>query len=277
MPLQTRIRPEYDPALRLRAVGGGYLRELERSTSAGRALNEGRSGEGRPAPGPEGIEIARDLPVTSLPILATANDARELVRFFKKRPNGVTVIEAMNAEPRRIFDARKIAAYEFWGLLRRENDRLNLTELGRELADALEPECGMYRNILVPVDGSPTSLRGLREAIQIARLSGGRIKLLHVVDEVSFMTSLEAGVALTTNRVGAMFGLFFSDEKVDTYAQAVACDTAAFNRFFHAMLERGVYLAPSAFEAGFMSSAHDDAVIERTLVAAREAFRAVKA
>ncbi|GAA3915163.1 glutamate-1-semialdehyde 2,1-aminomutase [Luteimonas lutimaris] len=87
----------------------------------------------------------------------------------------------------------------------------------------------------------------------------------------------EAGVPLTTQRVGAMFGLFFSDEKVDTYAQAIACDSAAFNRFFHAMLARGVYLAPSAFEAGFMSSAHDDAVIEQTLVAAREAFREAKA
>ena len=85
----------------------------------------------------------------------------------------------------------------------------------------------------------------------------------------------EAGVALTTQRVGAMFGLFFSNEKVDTYAQAIACDTTAFNRFFHAMLERGVYLAPSAFEAGFMSSAHDDNALEQTLVAAREAFREV--
>jgi glutamate-1-semialdehyde 2,1-aminomutase len=87
----------------------------------------------------------------------------------------------------------------------------------------------------------------------------------------------EAGVALTTNRVGGMFGLFFSGEKVDTYAQAIACDSAAFNRFFHAMLERGVYLAPSAFEAGFMSGAHDGAAIEQTLVAARGAFRAAKA
>lgn len=56
----------------------------------------------------------------------------------------------------------------------------------------------MYEKILVPVDGSPTSLRGLREAIQVARLSGGRLKLLHVVDEMSFMTGLEAGVAMTT-------------------------------------------------------------------------------
>jgi glutamate-1-semialdehyde 2,1-aminomutase len=84
-------------------------------------------------------------------------------------------------------------------------------------------------------------------------------------------------VALTTTRVGGMFGLFFTSEKVDTYAQAIACDTAAFNRFFHAMLERGVYLAPSAYEAGFMSSAHDDAVIDATIAAAREAFKVVRA
>jgi glutamate-1-semialdehyde 2,1-aminomutase len=83
----------------------------------------------------------------------------------------------------------------------------------------------------------------------------------------------DADVALTTNRVGGMFGLFFSSAKVDTYAQAIACDTAMFNRFFHAMLERGVYLAPSAFEAGFLSSAHGDAEITATIDAAREAFR----
>lgn len=85
----------------------------------------------------------------------------------------------------------------------------------------------------------------------------------------------EAGVAVTTNRVGAMFGLFFSSEKVETYAQATACDIAAFNRFFHAMLERGVFMAPSAYEAGFLSSAHDEAVIEATLAAARVAFKTV--
>ncbi|MEF3082226.1 glutamate-1-semialdehyde 2,1-aminomutase [Luteimonas sp. SMYT11W] len=83
----------------------------------------------------------------------------------------------------------------------------------------------------------------------------------------------DAGVLFTTTRVGGMFGLFFTDQPiVDTYAQAVACDTAAFNRFFHAMLERGVFLAPSAFEAGFMSSAHDAAVIEATIEASRDAF-----
>ena len=82
----------------------------------------------------------------------------------------------------------------------------------------------------------------------------------------------DAGVAFTTQRVGGMFGLFFTNETVDTFAQAMACDSAAFNRFFHAMLERGVYLAPSAYEAGFMSSAHDEEAIAATGQAAREAF-----
>lgn len=82
----------------------------------------------------------------------------------------------------------------------------------------------------------------------------------------------DAGVAFSTNRAGGMFGLFFGAGKVDSYTKAVACDSVAFNRFFHAMLERGVYLAPSAFEAGFMSSAHDDAVIAETIAAARESF-----
>ncbi len=86
----------------------------------------------------------------------------------------------------------------------------------------------------------------------------------------------DAGVPFTTNRVGGMFGLFFSATPVDTYAGAMACDTAAFNRFFHAMLERGVYLAPSAFEAAFMSSAHGEAELAATVEAAREAFRIAK-
>lgn len=83
-----------------------------------------------------------------------------------------------------------------------------------------------------------------------------------------------AGVPFTTTRIGAMFGLFFTSEKrVETYAQATACDVPMFNRFFNAMLERGVFLAPSAFEAGFMSSAHTEEVLAATLEAARESFQ----
>jgi len=74
------------------------------------------------------------------------------------------------------------------------------------------------------------------------------------------------------DRVGGMFGIYFSAQPPVSHAQVMAADKERFNRFFHAMLERGVYLAPSAFEAGFVSIAHDAAVIDATLVAAREAF-----
>jgi glutamate-1-semialdehyde 2,1-aminomutase len=75
----------------------------------------------------------------------------------------------------------------------------------------------------------------------------------------------EAGVPFSTRHVCAMFGLYFTAERVTSFEQAKAADTARFNRFFHAMLKRGVYLAPSAFEAGFVSSAHGDAEIAHTL------------
>jgi glutamate-1-semialdehyde 2,1-aminomutase len=85
----------------------------------------------------------------------------------------------------------------------------------------------------------------------------------------------EAGVPFSVNRVCGMFGLFFTSEKVETYTQATRCDVATFNRFFHAMLARGVYFAPSAFEAGFISSAHSERDIAETLDAARAAFREI--
>ena len=82
-----------------------------------------------------------------------------------------------------------------------------------------------------------------------------------------------AGIPLTTNQVGAMFGLFFTDrEEVTNFDQVMACDGARFNKFFHAMLEEGVYLAPASFEAGFISSAHTEEDIQVTLKAAEKAF-----
>jgi len=86
----------------------------------------------------------------------------------------------------------------------------------------------------------------------------------------------DAGVPLTANRVGGMFGIFFTDaDRVTDFAGATACDQEQFRTFFHAMLERGVYLAPSAFEAGFVSAAHSDEDIAGTLSAAAEAFSTI--
>jgi glutamate-1-semialdehyde 2,1-aminomutase len=86
----------------------------------------------------------------------------------------------------------------------------------------------------------------------------------------------EAGVPFCANSVGGMFGLYFTEEVPRNYAEMMKCDKAAFNAFFHAMLDAGVYLAPSAFEAGFVSARHDDAVIDATLAAARQAFAAMR-
>lgn len=83
-----------------------------------------------------------------------------------------------------------------------------------------------------------------------------------------------AGIALTYNQVGGMFGLFFtSAAQVSRYTQVMQCDQTLFKHFFHAMLEQGVYLAPSAFEAGFVSAAHSDKDIAETLEIAAKVFK----
>ncbi|MFK8042313.1 glutamate-1-semialdehyde 2,1-aminomutase [Congregibacter sp.] len=86
----------------------------------------------------------------------------------------------------------------------------------------------------------------------------------------------KAGVPFTTNHAGTMFGGFFTEsESVSNYADVMACDTDSFARFFHHMLELGVYLAPASYEAGFMSAAHTDEDIEETVAAAATAFAAL--
>ena len=83
----------------------------------------------------------------------------------------------------------------------------------------------------------------------------------------------EAGIPLVVNHVGGMFGIFFTDaESVTCYQDVMACDVERFKRFFHMMLDEGVYLAPSAFEAGFMSVAHSMEDINNTIDAARRVF-----
>ncbi len=85
----------------------------------------------------------------------------------------------------------------------------------------------------------------------------------------------ECGIPLQAASAGTMFGCFFTDQKVIDYTSAKSSDTARYGRFFHALLEQGVYLAPSQFEAAFMSSAHDAAIIDQTLQAVRAAMAAL--
>ena len=86
----------------------------------------------------------------------------------------------------------------------------------------------------------------------------------------------KAGVAIATNRVGSMGTWFFTSGPVTNYEQAARSDTAAFGRFHRAMLDQGVWLPPSQFEAAFLSTAHGDAEVKATIAAAREAFNAAK-
>lgn len=87
--------------------------------------------------------------------------------------------------------------------------------------------------------------------------------------------ALKAGIALTQTRVGSMMGAFFSPGPVVDWSSAKKCDTKAYAKFFHQMLEGGIYFAPSQFEAAFMSLAHTPQDIERTIKAAHEAFKAL--
>jgi glutamate-1-semialdehyde 2,1-aminomutase len=86
-----------------------------------------------------------------------------------------------------------------------------------------------------------------------------------------------AGIPLSTVVVGGMFGFFFAETaRVTSYKQATTCDIERFRKFFHGMLAEGVYLAPSAYEAGFVSSAHTESDIAASLRAAETVFRTLK-
>ncbi|SDX14552.1 glutamate-1-semialdehyde 2,1-aminomutase [Nitrosomonas oligotropha] len=93
-----------------------------------------------------------------------------------------------------------------------------------------------------------------------------------LVDGLS-ATAKNHGIDFCAQSIGGMFGLYFSKDIPTSFAEVMQCDKAAFNRFFHAMLEEGVYFAPSAFEAGFVSAMHGDAELNKTLSAAEKIFK----
>lgn len=148
----------------------------------------------------------------------------------------------------------------------------------RDLMEQVAPSGPIYQ--AGTLSGNPVAMAAGLAMLDVVQAPGfhdtlaSRTRLL--CDGLQAVADGES-VPFSTTCVGGMFGLFFTAEKVETFAQATAADTAMFNRFFHGMLARGVYLAPSAFEAGFMSSAHSDQDIADTLQAAREALREARA
>ncbi|TBR36354.1 MULTISPECIES: glutamate-1-semialdehyde 2,1-aminomutase [Dyella] len=148
----------------------------------------------------------------------------------------------------------------------------------RELMEQIAPAGPIYQ--AGTLSGNPVAMAAGLAMLELIQAPGfyeslaARTRLL--TDGLQAVADGE-GIPFSTNRVGGMFGLFFTAEKVESYTQATAADTTLFNRFFHGMLERGVYLAPSAFEAGFVSSAHTDDDIAATLEAARQTLKAIRA
>ncbi|MBS7458550.1 glutamate-1-semialdehyde 2,1-aminomutase [Coralloluteibacterium stylophorae] len=143
----------------------------------------------------------------------------------------------------------------------------------RELMAQVAPSGPIYQ--AGTLSGNPVAMAAGLATLDLLGAPGFHDALLgktHRLCDGLEAAARDAGVPVTTNRAPAMFGLFFTDQKVESFAQATACDVAAFRRFFHGMLARGVYLAPSAYEAGFLSAAHDDADIDATVEAARGAF-----
>jgi glutamate-1-semialdehyde 2,1-aminomutase len=168
----------------------------------------------------------------------------------------------------------------------------DLTALGKIIGGGMPVGAfGGKRSIMEHISPlGPVYQAGTLSGNPIAMTAG--LKTLELISEPGFhdrvaaqterlttgLTALaqDAGVPFSTNRAGAMFGLFFTDTSpVTNYAEATTCNEAQFRSFFHAMLEQGVYMAPSAFEAGFVSGAHGDEEIDATLDAAAKALRSV--
>nr|WP_323127440.1 glutamate-1-semialdehyde 2,1-aminomutase [Thiothrix subterranea] len=144
----------------------------------------------------------------------------------------------------------------------------------RDIMEQLSPLGAVYQ--AGTLSGNPIAMTAGLKMLEIiarddfyAELTSKTTYLLEGLQQVADA----AGVPFTTQQVGGMFGLFFTTEpRIDTYAQVTQCNIQQFNRFFHGMLDRGVYLAPSAYEAGFVSNAHSQADLDETIAIAKDVF-----
>ena len=143
----------------------------------------------------------------------------------------------------------------------------------RDIMDRLAPVGPVYQ--AGTLSGNPVAVAAGLATLKATRAPGFYEKLSARTDQLLeglVKVASEAGETFSAASVGGMFGIFFSAMPPRTYAEVMACDKDRFNRFFHAMIHEGVYLAPSAFEAGFVSAAHGEAEVAATIEAARRAF-----
>ncbi len=143
----------------------------------------------------------------------------------------------------------------------------------REIMDMVAPvgpvyQAGTLSGNPLAVTAGLTTIRLLKTLNPYPQLERATASLVEGMTEAA----REAGVATVSNRVGSMFTTFFTSDPVYDWATANRSDREAFARFFHAMLDEGIYFAPSQFEAGFISAAHNDEIIEKTITAARKSF-----
>ena len=126
------------------------------------------------------------------------------------------------------------------------------------------------------LSGNPVSVAAGLKTLEIISRDGFYENLSAQLDKmVSGIEdeALRAGIDFSADSVGGMFGIYFRDSVPTNFVETSDSDIKAFNTFFHSMLDNGVHLAPSAFEAGFISAAHSDEVIEETITAARLSFK----
>jgi glutamate-1-semialdehyde 2,1-aminomutase len=144
----------------------------------------------------------------------------------------------------------------------------------REIMQCIAPLGPVYQ--AGTLSGNPVALAAGLKTIELLQAPGVHEALAastrRLVDALA-RAAAKAGVPFSAQSVGGMFGFYFRRTVPESYAQVMESDREAFNRFFHSMLERGVYFAPSAFEAGFVSAAHTDSDIAATAAAAEDAFR----
>jgi glutamate-1-semialdehyde 2,1-aminomutase len=129
------------------------------------------------------------------------------------------------------------------------------------------------------LSGNPVAVAAGMATLRLVQAKGFYENLSRLAKQLTDGLSASArqhGIPFCAQSIGGMFGLYFSKALPTSYAEVMGCDKEAFNRFFHAMLEAGVYLAPSAFEAGFVSSAHTESDIAATIAAADKIFKSWK-
>jgi glutamate-1-semialdehyde 2,1-aminomutase len=144
----------------------------------------------------------------------------------------------------------------------------------RDIMEKIAPLGPVYQ--AGTLSGNPIAVAAGLATLKIVSASGFHKQVESTTGKLVEGLAAAGGKGFSAQSIGSMFGVYFRDAPPKSFAEVMQCDRERFNRFFHEMLTRGVYLAPSAYEAGFVSGAHGDAEIEATLEAARASFAKIR-